>query len=250
MKKLKLTQVEQEKLMEFRVSFQEADDAVNVTQLFNKQILEDYIDNVQIEIKAPERRVTSSMFSKRYAYLMIAAPLYSFSVFNKLLNVTADNLVIMQSKSNQYWIPEIYLKNQEVLMPSSTEERQTFREDLLKKVFSEHLNDLWNSLTKIGKIPKQILWENTSVYLFWLYETLLEETEDEEIKNRIKDDFHFILYKADGSLFGNYQNNPLTKFYHQKSQVNGKQIRVRRTCCFYFELDKNGTMCDSCPRKC
>lgn len=198
---------------------------------------------------APDRRVTASLFSKRYAFLNVAAALYSFSGLNKIIDVSGDNLFIKPSKSSKYWLPEIYLENQKILSPSTIEERKQCSEELLKKIFC-NLNILWNNLSSVGKIPKQILWENTSIYIFWLYETLLVETENVEIKSGIKDDFHFILFKAEGSLFGDYQKNPLTKFYHQKSLINGESVRVRKTCCFSFELDKEGTMCKTCPKKC
>lgn len=252
MKELKLTPAEQETLKGFRVCFKNGKDddlSIEVNELFDKHTLEDYIDKLQKELQAPNRRVTASLFSKRYAFLHVAAPLYSFSVLNKIIDVSGDNLFIKSSKSSENWLPEIYLENQKVLSPSTIEERKQCREELLKKIFN-NLNTLWNNLASVGKISKQILWENTSIYIFWLYETLLVETESAEIINRIKDDFHFILFKAEGTLFGDYQNNPLTKFYHQKSLINGEAVRVRKTCCFSFELDKEATMCKTCPRKC
>lgn len=249
----KLTLAEQQKLKDFRVCFEEKGDddlSICVNTLFDKQMLENYMQNVQIKLVAPNLRVAASLFSKRYAFLMVAAPLYSFSVLNKVLEVSSEKLILKPSTSNEYWLPEIYMKDERVITPSTIQERKKCREELLQSIFGNHLNLLWNLLSSLGKLPKQILWENTSIYIFWLYETLIVETANEEIKERLKDDFHFLLYEAEGSLFGDYTNNPLTKFYHKKSIKDGEALRVRRTCCFAHELDQEGTMCKTCPRKC
>jgi siderophore-iron reductase FhuF len=250
MERLPLKLDEQQSLREFRVCFQKgANDSLTIPikDLTDQGLLKNYIVKVQEKLNAPSLMVAASMFSKRYSYLIVVPALYSFSALNKRINVSIDHVSLEPSQSKEYWMPELYLMDQMGVFPSTVQERDELRELVIKEIFANHLNVIWNALSKIAKIPKQILWENTAIYLFWLYESLLEKDLPEYTRNRIKDDFQFLLYNAEGSLFGEYQRNPITKFFHDKVKMEGSVVRIRRTCCFSYEAETR-IMCKTCPK--
>ncbi|MFC0470376.1 siderophore-iron reductase FhuF [Halalkalibacter kiskunsagensis] len=241
---------EQQSLREFRVCFQKGEGdslTIPIRELTNNVLLKNYMDRVQQKLNAPNLMVAASMFAKRYSYLIVVPALYSFSALNKRVNVSIDHVSLEPSGSKEYWLPELYLMDQTVVSPSTIKEREELREQVITELFADHLNVIWEELSKIGKIPKQTLWENTAIYLFWLYETLLDKDFPELTRKRIKDDFHYLLYNADSSLFGNYNRNPITKFFHDKQMMDGSMVRKRRTCCFSYESETR-KMCKTCPK--
>ncbi|WP_445684072.1 (2Fe-2S)-binding protein [Ureibacillus sp. FSL K6-2830] len=62
------------------------------------------------------------------------------------------------------------------------------------------------------------------------------------------DDFHYIIFEADGSLFGyHHKENPLRKYYGKKTFIdNGAELRIRKTCCYNYLLDSM-KQCKTCP---
>ena len=98
------------------------------------------------------------------------------------------------------------------------------------------------------KQSKHILWGNIAISLFWLYETVLPKIEDVEIQNRAKEDFHYLISEASGTLFGNEHTNPLKRYYHKKVYIEDLQeeVRVRTTCCFSYLLKGTTKRCKIC----
>ena len=86
---------------------------------------------------------------------------------------------------------------------------------------------------------------------FWLYESVLPKLDDEELRNRAKEDFHYLVYETPGSLFGNYHANPISRYYDNKmyNEHLQEEVRIRTTCCFNYMLDNSKNFCKTCPRK-
>ena len=248
MLKAHLISEEKAQLEQFRIHFEKEPQErhlIESTDLLEKHSLADYLENVNNSINAPNIMVTASLFSKRYSYLFLVPVLYSMSRFNKFFNVAIENIKIIDSFENDLWLPELYVKDQSMLMPINDKERIEWRNHYYRRIFGQHLTKIWDTVSSVGKIPKQTLWENTAIYIFWLYETVLHETSAE----RTKEDFHYLLFEADGTVFGNYLKNPLTGFYNNKINKNGSEIRPRQTCCFSYQLSEK-SMCKTCPKNC
>ncbi|WP_100404694.1 IucA/IucC family C-terminal-domain containing protein [Bacillus solitudinis] len=243
---------EKQSLSEFRLCFRKGGGdscSIPIQQLFNRQELTTLMTVLQQKMQASNEKITASIFSKRYSFVMVVPVLYSFSVLNKKMNIAKDNLFLEPSQSQDHWLPQIYLVDQTVNLPSGIEEREVMRRKLVNELFKNHLTVLWNELVAIWKIPKQILWENTAIYLIWLYESLLKKDYPETTKQRIKADFDFLLSNAEAPLFGEFSSNPINPFYHEKKIIDGNEIRVRKTCCFSFYVETK-KMCKTCPRIC
>ena len=107
---------------------------------------------------------------------------------------------------------------------------------------------MWHSLTQITHIPMATLWENTAIYVYWLYEKRMQEFTDDEHRQLIEDDFHYLLFELDGKLFG-CKDNPLYTYYSKiyQNPLTGSSIRVRKTCCLYYKTKPGNPFCSGCP---
>jgi len=248
-----LTIEEQTALEQYRVSFTtEAPTqfTIKIDDLFQKDKLADYLSIVQKELQAPSLMSAASAFSKRYSYLVVVPALYAFSSWNKQLNMVGENLSLLSPESDEKWLPRLLLKERDASLLETKEERELARNQLIETVFARHLSPLWDNLSAVTKIPKHILWENTAIYLYWLYESLLEKEElSPKVRDNIQLDYDYILHEAKAPLFGYFDNeSPFLAYYGEKQKVNGKALRIRKTCCFYYEISEEKAMCTICPK--
>ncbi|MFD1737716.1 siderophore-iron reductase FhuF [Bacillus salitolerans] len=194
-----------------------------------------------------EKYVLASQFMKRYGYMVTVPFFYALSVWNKALPIKIEETGVQTDDLEGVWLPKLYLQSISISTPGSN--RNEWREQAVKDLFEKHLNKVIKMLAKPAKVSRQVLWENTAVYIFWIYEKMMEDYPE----NRdIVDDFQFLLH-ADGSLFGEGNTyNPIGKFYTEKRYIPQKNqsLRVRKTCCFYNRLPKVTDSCTTCPETC
>lgn len=203
----------------------------NVADLLNEEFLADFIKNLADSIGAPSEKVAASIFIKRYAFLAVFS-LFSMSALNKKINMSLENIEMESAERGKAWLPLFSLKDFSVEKWQG-EERHEWRKDVVKDLFAKNIYPIIDQLEKVFKISKLILWENIAVYIFWLYETELNENED----------FHFLMFEAEGELFGPLKRNPFQKYFSEK---NVEGIRIRKTCCYSYQLPP-GKRCKTCP---
>ncbi|WLD94156.1 IucA/IucC family C-terminal-domain containing protein [Alkalihalobacillus sp. AL-G] len=222
------------------------DFSVTSVDLLQEHTVESYITEMTQLIQSPNKLVTASQISKKYAFLMVTPFFASFSLFNLNLNVQSDNCIIVPKKSDGNLLPELSLKSLEA-KPFETD-RRTEMEAGLEQLFRNHISLVWDNLAKVCNSPLPVLWENTATYIYWLYETALLQHADDPLKEGIKKDFKYIL-EAPGECFG-LNHNPFKKYYFEKQQLlkSDPEIRIRKTCCLYYEISPDRTFCNNCPR--
>ncbi len=247
LKKASLLQEEIEQLQQYRFyTRHEIDDkeAIRMIDLIDEKNLKPFMESVKDKLHAPSVTVAASLFSKRYSYLLLVPALYAFSRYNKFLNVSIENVEIMDCYENGIWLPKLILRDDAVQVASSEEERTKARSIFFKQLFSEHLNVMLNALASVGNLSKQTLWENAAVYIFWLYEKALYDLDCDHAN----EDYCFLLSEEDGSIFGTGQKNPLSRFNNEKTLVESEAIRVRTTCCLSYLVSEK-QMCKICPKR-
>ncbi|MHC0038207.1 IucA/IucC family C-terminal-domain containing protein [Pseudoneobacillus sp. C159] len=207
--------------------------------------MESYLQKVMVGIGAPNEKVAASIFMKRYAFFAVMA-LFTMSHSDRKINIQTSNVTLVSHFEDGHWLPRFFLKD--LNLYESNEVREKWREGYIKDLFVTHLYPLMDQLSKVTNVSKLILWENIAVYLFWLYETVLVDSSDEQ-KQKMEEDFRYLFYEAPGSLFGDYHQNPLTQFDGEKIfyPAAGKEIRTRKTCCFNYKLVGNQKRCNTCP---
>lgn len=247
------TSEEIEQLANYRLSTELKDRSsklsVRIEDLLDDDILLQFMQDTSKHIGSPNMKVTASMFSKRLAFLC-AIYLYSMSAFNKKLNISLDKIFLQTDETDPIWLPTFYFEQLKVEIGGV--ERREWREEGLEDFFSNTISPLITKISKETKQSKLILWENIAIYIFWIYETILAQHENEEVRVRAKEDFHFLVQEAPGQLFGKHHENPIKRHYHDKTYVEhlGEEVRVRTTCCFYYLITDTSQRCRICPQTC
>ncbi|MCJ8008182.1 (2Fe-2S)-binding protein [Lederbergia wuyishanensis] len=214
-----------------------------IEKLLDESFLQDFMKNLTLAIGAPTKKAAASIFIKRYAFLAVIS-LYAMTVWNKKINISLDNVNMEAPERGQNWLPKFSLKNITVQEWDTSEPRIQWRNLVSKELFSNNIYPIISQLGKNAGISNFILWENISVYLFWLYEIELKDYKSENVI----DDFHYLIVEASGQLFGDYKENPLQKFYVEKTYLEDQdeELRIRKTCCFSYQTAE-GTRCKTCP---
>ncbi|WP_191090800.1 IucA/IucC family C-terminal-domain containing protein [Niallia endozanthoxylica] len=246
-----LNRAEIEELSQFRLTTEKnaSDQSIRLHELFDDYVLLKYLEWAGTYIGSPDVKVTASLFVKRYAILAVIS-LYAMTAWNKKINMSFQNISLQTQEGDKIWLPQFYFHQMSV--ETFCTERERFREEVIKDVFTNHMYVMISQISKVTKQSKQIFWENISIYLFWLYETAFTKIDDIEIEKRANEDYHYLINEAPGSLFGDCRENPLKKFYDNKKyeDQNGVEIRIRTTCCLNYRLEGPAIYCNTCPRKC
>jgi ferric iron reductase protein FhuF len=246
-----LNKDEIEQLRAFRLTTEEklSDLSIPLNELLDETVLLWYLEKVGEAIGSPNLKVTASIFVKRYAFLAVIY-LYGITAWNKKINISFNNISLQTEDVEDIWLPKLHFRNIEINI--AKENRYEWREKALKDFFSKNAHVLIDQLSKVTKQSKLILWENVAIYLFWLYESVLQKLDKEELRNRAKEDFYYLVYEAPGSLFGNDHANPIKRYYHNKRYTEHLQeeVRVRTTCCFSYLLEGATSRCKTCPQTC
>jgi ferric iron reductase protein FhuF len=193
---------------------------------------------------APDMAIAASLFSKRLAFLATGNVLYALSVFDKGLKLSLSSCRLEYAHDDGLWTSSLPADiGATGYLPG---ERDAWREGVVESLFSGFLSPVWQSLAQVSGLPVQILWENTAVRVFSLYEGRMNRL-DEKQEQRREADFNWLIGQASPSLFG-LPWNPLKRFRRPLQQnAAGQSVRFRRTCCFYYKATDPAEYCLNCP---
>jgi ferric iron reductase protein FhuF len=244
----KLSKKEAAELLRFRYTpiLEQDSSATPINSLVQKEQMKTFLEEVKVEIQAPDLKVAASVFMKRYAFVVVIY-LYALSSWNKRLHFTLDSLYLQSSEMEGNWLPEYYFEDL-WLEEFTGENRAQWRNQAIQHLFKDIMFPVLNSLTEEAKISKYILWENIAVYVYWLYEKVLDYKQE----SLAVGDYDYIVNQAPGNLFGPYDRNPLLRYNAEPvylSELN-EPIRIRKTCCFNYQLGAKRTYCNTCPLYC
>ncbi|MBU1294880.1 MAG: (2Fe-2S)-binding protein [Gammaproteobacteria bacterium] len=224
--------------------------AIDSSKLLDDDLCLETLHNIMPELGAPNLKVTASLVIKRVAFLTLAPVLYAMSSFDKGLDASLENSVFEYPLENKMWLSKMPLKMTEVSVwkGSDKEDRNAWRNEILSKVFLGHLTLLVEQFYRLTKVSRRILWENVAVRVFSIYEQRILVNVVEEMRSKAQADYAYLLDKSTTDLFG-LNENPLTAFYRDKqlTALSENPIRVRRTCCFYYQATEPPVYCGSCP---
>lgn len=204
------------------------------------------LDNVGPVIGSPTRAITASLLAKRFSFLSTGGCLYAMSVYDKGLLLSLDNSVVEYAHDNGLWTSAMPLAD---LAPIGYQAgmRDDWRAAIVSALFAGLLKPLWETFNRVSGISRRILWENTAVRVYSLYEKRMARIEDPVIRARCEADFDWLLNHAEPALFG-LDYNPLKHFRRPPTPLeSGQNIRFRRTCCFYYDASNPVEYCSTCP---
>jgi siderophore-iron reductase FhuF len=220
---------------------------IEASKLTDSKALRSYLAERLSSMRTDDIKVAASLFIKRYAFLAVIG-LFSMSYWNKKMDLSPENVILVDREKHGMWMPCFYLKNSTVTSFSSQEEKH----QLLQVLFRQHMDVIIQNIKKDIKLSHIILWENIAVYIFWLYENenFLKEALSQQA---VAEDFVYLLQNNNNALFGEYNKNPLARYYTAKVKVEEVEdiVRVRKTCCFSYMLEQGEkNRCNTCPQTC
>ncbi|MCA1055498.1 siderophore-iron reductase FhuF [Rossellomorea aquimaris] len=216
--------------------------------LFEDGMMVRYLEERVALTGADELRTAASLFMKRYAFIP-ALGMLAATFWNRKLNLSPHNLILVDHINEKgLWLPRIFLKDESA--PEFTS--QSEKEEFFQSLFRGHLDIVISVLNETARLSKRILWENSAVYLFWVYENEAFVT-SEELREKKERDFAYLLSEENRHVFGAYKENPLNRYYTDKVHRDGfdEKIRVRKTCCLSYRLENGERFrCKTCPLSC
>ncbi|KPG98439.1 siderophore-iron reductase, Fe-S cluster protein [Pseudomonas sp. RIT-PI-q] len=215
--------------------------------LLQDDVCEQLLDALGPVIGSPTRAITASLLGKRLSFLATGACLYAMSVYDKGLLLTLDNSIVEYGHDDGLWTSSMPLRHGQPLTYGANE-REAWREALVQALFAGLLKPLWQTFNRVTGVSRRILWENTAVRVYSLYEKRMAKIDDPLIRERCEADFQWLLTQAEPALFG-LDYNPLSHFRRPPTLVDEGQrsIRFRRTCCFYYLATEPAEYCSTCP---
>jgi len=262
-------QVLSQNLQLARAADRDVDYAIDTTALLDIDRCRQLFDTVGPMIGSPSHVVTASLLAKRIAFLVTGPSLYALSAFDLGLNMARDNCITEYAHRDGSWQSRMVLKDLGVDRPVDGR-RAEWRERVVQRVFADHLTPLWAAFHEACGIAPRILWENTAVRVFSLYERRLAKCDGERVRRQVQDDFDYLMHHASASVFG-LPDHPLRRFFGTAVTRRGDGppsgqarvpqrsgpplgvpqpdtgVRYRKTCCLYFKATDPAEYCSTCP---
>ncbi len=203
------------------------------------------LDELGPLIGSPTRRVTASLLCKRLSFLTTGVCLYALSACNRGLDLSPANCLIDCSHDGTRWTSVLPLHDT-TGYPLGDANREGARQAIVRTLFADLLAPLWSILHQVSGVPRRMLWENTAVRVYSLYERRLTTLEDRAAQARCESDFSFLVEAAPSQL--GLAFNPLQDFLFPRTRLcDGRAVRFRRTCCLYFQATCPASYCQTCP---
>jgi len=219
--------------------------ALPATELLAPDVCKQLLNRLTPVIGSPNEYVTASLLAKRIAFLTTGSALYAMSVMDRGLNLTIDNSFVEYRHQNGLWQSRMPLDSLNVSIPELNQ-RAAWRDQLVHNLFAGHLAPLWRSFRAVARVPLPVLWENTAVRVYALYERRLAEQTCPDLRKRIAEDFHYLVHQAPAKLFG-ADHNPLQRYFPPHPRVPDADVRIRKTCCYYYRATQRVKYCSTCP---
>lgn len=215
-------------------------------ELLQPDTCREVLDRLTPVLGSPNRHVTASLLAKRLAFLTTGSALYAMSVMDLGLDLSLDNCVIEFRHDGELWRSRMPLKHTEATRPRPNG-RTEWRRQVVQNLFADGLTPLWQALNRTARTPLAVLWENTAVRVYSLYEKRLTSEHYEGRQHRFSEDFHYLVNEAPAELFGT-QSNPLQQYFRPRQPhccTDG--TRIRKTCCYYYRATEPKKYCTTCP---
>ena len=217
------------------------------TALLNDACCEQLLRVLTPIIGSPSLAITASLLAKRVSFLTTGACLYAMSACNLGLSLSLNNALIEYGHDGGRWVSKMPLRD---ISPREFQpgHRDAWRTDIVATLFAGLLAPLWQTFSRVSGISTRVLWENTAVRVYSLYERRMQKSEDVCVRERCGEDFAWLCEQAEPSIFG-LDINPLGHFRRPTTAVEGQAcgVRFRRTCCFYYKASAPVEYCSTCP---
>lgn len=203
-------------------------------------------DRYGTAIGSPDRKVSGSLFIKRYNALIMAA-FYVWTHHGYALDLSLDKVgVTAAPKGLAFQVVDAGEWDIPAAEAQSFEVRSMA---YLKLLFAEHISPIYAKAAKYTKVPESGLWSGLSFLIeHWKQEWTLKSDSD-EVMRRIAAVYRIVTEHAAPDWFPFYKSNPLNfQFRRIEDPLQpGRDIILRNTCCMNYRLPGEDRYCYTCP---
>ncbi|AMW78119.1 (2Fe-2S)-binding protein [Acinetobacter sp. TGL-Y2] len=199
------------------------------------------LSEFQIRIQAVNLTCSASMFMKYWAVPLLFP--YLYALLTEQIHLPWElSALSVQMVPTWYWDRHLNFKLSFLSLNSVNTQNYAY-EIFILRVFKD-LNQIFEVMSKVGKVQKFLLWENTALRILQFYD--LMQRKDSTLKGlrKMKNQRQF-LSDLNAEFFGLKQNPFL--LLEQSRKLSGGSYQ-RKKCCFYFQLpEAENEYCASCP---
>lgn len=227
---------------------------VSASALLESDGCDAFLDDLAIRLGTDSRPIAASMLAKRYAAVVAVPFFHALTCFDKELDLPLGSVLLRSGEEpGGHWLEGMTVDGLlRARAVTCAESRESWRLRAAENFVRFHLTLLWQSLSRSSGLPAMILWENTAVRLFSLYEKKLPKLNAVPAA-KIEDDLRFLLHTLPAEAFGQRQQ-PFARFYSGSDVFQAFQehkpgiSRTRLTCCLYYRVSREGGYCEACPK--
>ncbi|MFC0211686.1 IucA/IucC family C-terminal-domain containing protein [Paenibacillus chartarius] len=224
----------------------------NTFKLMDDEEIFRMLDAFGHAIRSPERKVTGSLFIKRYSALAAGA-LYAWIHHGCGLDVSLNRLAVTVEASGALrfhiadaCVHEDCTADGERLW---TEEEAGRTEAYLVSVFTTNVVPVFDSVIRYSDIPSSTLWSTLSYLFIYWKRKWLEQASSVAMRMRIEEVYGCLMSPVNTSFFDGCPVNPLTPSFRtiEDPLHSGCTIMLRSKCCMNYRLPGEDRYCYTCP---
>jgi len=178
-------------------------------------------------------------------YGLAATKQIVMSQYNRILDLSLDNLVIqLESHGNYAQVAFKILELRWTDLP--TEGRESALREEWARYFADTLNPLIETAASAAGLKPPIIWNQYGARAAYTMDYLQQIVPEGPIRQVIEEDFK-LLSSMPGGTF-NRRKNPFDHAprYIDSPYEEGAKIMLRSACCMYYKRE-NATKCFTCP---
>ncbi|MFN7249967.1 MAG: hypothetical protein ACK4M9_04160 [Anaerobacillus sp.] len=222
--------------------------SVHLADFNKKEVINEFINIYGEKIKALNSEVAATYFFSIYGWILSGLQ-YVLSHYDTALNVSLSNIELQMyydKEHNYYGLGFRFIDCKD--FPLSTERNQ-WRRDVLEKLYSTNVVPLVNLFHEATNVRLRDLYGQLSIGLYHGHDRVVEICQLVEEVAKIKDDFNFLTKELSPTIF-NLKKNPFNISFGmiESPREEGVMIRMKPSCCLYYQTEGATTKCYGCPR--
>lgn len=212
------------------------ENTTTLVDLLDDAICKDILQDFAMRIQAKNLKCATSLFIKYWSTLWILPFLYCHAASLPFVKWQSSALVV-ELPQTWYWDRTLQLTDSTAFAFSVMS-----LQDI--DIMFEQFNVFFQQISKIGRIPYVLLWENAAVRVVQFYQSLAQQNLSEDMHARLVKQQE--LLKAKSAQSFNLIENPFVRLWNNWHPEF--KTYMRKKCCFYFQLEEAGqVLCRNCP---
>lgn len=219
-----------------------------LSQFSQKEVTGEFIELYSSKIKGLNNEVAATYFCSAYGWFLSSLQ-YVMSVLDTTYDALLENIEVQlyfDKEHNYYGICFRVLDKEEM---SYTDCRENWRKVTLEQVYSMNVVPLVNFLHEASSVKKRDLYGQLAIGLYNGHDMNVTLAETNEQKEFVQKDFHFLTKELGKDVF-QLPKNPLDIPFQmiESPREEGVMIRMKPSCCLYYQTEGAKTKCYGCPR--